>query len=294
MIISASRRTDLPAFYAPWFLARLKAGRCLVKNPFNPKQITELDLGPKAVEAFVFWTRNPKPFGKCLDLMEEQARTYYFQFTLTPYGAPLEERLPPLRQSLAAFKALSERIGPERVVWRYDPIIISNRTGWDYHGETFGKLCAELASHTRRVMVSFVHWYAKTSRRLAALEESGWSFDHGAAQDPLAMELMALFARTAAKHGMELFTCASGVDFRPAGAKPGACVDGELIARLRGGGIWPPDKGQREHCGCVQSKDLGAPHTCLHGCRYCYATISDATAAKNRAAHDPQGEAMLP
>ena len=217
----------------------------------------------------------------------------YFQFTLTPYGPPLEKRLPPMRENLASFKALAGRIGPERVVWRYDPIIVSNLTGWDYHAEMFVRLCAELAGSTHRVMISFLHWYAKTSRRLGALEENNWRFSREAATDPMAMELVSFMARTAAEKGMELFTCASGVDFRPVGARPGACVDGALIAKLRGGGIWPPDKGQREHCGCVQSKDLGAPHTCLHGCRYCYATVSDRVAAKNRALHDPHGEAML-
>ena len=294
MIISASRRTDLPAFYAPWFLNRLKAGYCLVKNPFNPKQVTRLELTPRAVEAFVFWTRNPKPFGPCLDVLDRQGQTYYFQFTVTPYGPPVEARRPPPKQSLASFRTLSERIGPERVIWRYDPIIVSNHSGWDYHAEMFRKLCGELAGCTKRVMFSFVHWYAKTGRRLAPLEKQGWRFKRQAATHPRAMELVSFMARTAAEQGMGLFTCASGVDFTPAGARAGACVDGELIARLRGGGIWPPDKGQREHCGCVQSKDLGAPHTCLHGCAYCYATVSDSVAAKNRALHDPKGEGMLP
>ena len=226
--------------------------------------------------------------------MDRRASTYYFQFTLTPYGPPLEPGVPPLKQRLASFRALSERLGPERVVWRYDPVIVSNRTGWEYHREMFHELCRELKGRTRRVMVSFVHWYAKTGRRLGLLEQQGWHFEREAVNDPRAMELMAFMAQSAAACGMEVFSCASGVDFRPAGVRPGACVDGELIARLRGGGIWPPDKGQREHCGCVQSKDLGAPHTCRHGCLYCYATVSDSVAAKNHALHDPQGEGMLP
>ena len=295
MIISASRRTDLPAFYGQWFGNRLAAGWCLVPNPFNAKQVSRVDLTPGEVDAFVFWTKNPGPFFPRLDELDRLGHRYYFQFTLNHYPAPLEPGLPPLAQRLAAFQDLARRLGPRRVVWRYDPIVLSNLTDWEYHARVFGELCAALAGHTRRVMLSLAHPYAKTRRRLAALEGRGLCCNLEAGADPRTGELLAGMARTARAAGIEPHSCAMDPDWGAWGLSPGACVDGRLIADLWGlADSWPRDPGQRGACGCSLSRDIGVNHTCLHHCAYCYATVSEKTARDRHRRHDPRQPSLIP
>lgn len=272
MIVSASRRTDLPAFCADWFARRLQAGYADVANPFNPKQIRRVPLAPGEVTAFVFWTRDPRPFLPVLDILDERGDRYYFQFTLTAYGRDLEPGLGPQRERLDAFVGLAERLGPERVLWRYDPIILSSRTPAEFHRQAFAGLCARLAGHTRRVTISLVEYYRKVDRRLRALEEDGVTFDRQVVNRPETLSLIAEMAATAREHDMEMVACASPVDLCAAGVTPGACVDGGLIERLWN--IHVPagrDRGQRAACRCTPSRDIGTNGTCRHGCLYCYA-----------------------
>ena len=124
MILSVSRRTDIPAFYSDWFLRRLQEGYCLVRNPMNPRQISRIALSPKVVDCIVFWTKNPAPLLQKLPEIRRMGYEFYFQFTLTPYGRDLEQNLPAKNVLLSTFRKLGQLIGPERVVWRYDPIVV--------------------------------------------------------------------------------------------------------------------------------------------------------------------------
>lgn len=272
MIVSASRRTDLPAFCGRWFEERLEAGFADVVNPFNPKQIRRVSLTAQDVTAFVFWTRDARPFSPVLDRLDRRGDRYYFQFTLTAYGPDLEPGLPARDQRIAAFVALAERLGPERVLWRYDPIILSSRTPPAFHRRAFADLCRALSGHTRRVTISLAEYYRKVDRRLKALEAAGTVFDRQAQARPETLELLAELCELARAHGMRMVSCASKVELTKAGIAAGACVDGELIRRL-----WQVDvpagrdRGQRPACRCSPSRDIGANDTCAHGCLYCYA-----------------------
>ncbi|NLJ25804.1 MAG: DUF1848 domain-containing protein, partial [Firmicutes bacterium] len=135
MIISASRRTDIPALYTKWLLNRLEAGFCVVRNPFNPKQESLVSLNPEDVEVIVFWTKDPRPLMAHLDYLDQKGYRYYFQYTLTGYPHYLEPGAPSLDQAIETFSQLADRLGAIRVVWRYDPIIISDATGFSYHLE---------------------------------------------------------------------------------------------------------------------------------------------------------------
>ena len=295
MIISASRRSDLPAFYTPWLLERLAQGWCLVANPFNPRQVSRLSLARDQVEAMVLWTKNPAPLLARLDELDRPGFAYYFLYTLNPYPPDLEPHLPPLEQRLATFQALATRLGPDRVVWRYDPIIISNRTPPAWHEQAFASLSRELAGACQRVIVSLVHPYAKTRRRLGALAQRGWEFSWPAWDQALAQDLLATLARLAAGQGMTMAACASPVDLRSIGVEPARCIDPQLIARIGGpAGLGGTDPGQRPECGCAPSRDMGAPDTCLHGCEYCYACVSQSAALANHQRHDPAGPFLLP
>jgi DNA repair photolyase len=294
MIISASRRTDLPAFYAQWFMNRLEAGYCLAPNPFNPRQVGRISLLPESVDAIVFWSKNPAPLLRFLPRIEDMGYRFYFLFTVNDYPRPLEPNLPPLAERIATFNELSERIGPRRVIWRYDPIILSNRTDASYHCKAFDGLCRQLSGRTKRVITSIITWYRKTLRNLAPLENEGYAFDKDPRENPETEKLLAHMAESAAEHGMELFACAEQRDYTPLGIKPSRCIDAGLISELWGIPVSAKkDPGQREHCCCAQSRDIGMTDTCPHGCPYCYATMNPEIALRRYKAHDPGSTALI-
>jgi len=292
-IISVSRRTDIPAFYFDWFLNRCRAGFCDVANPFNPKQVRRVSLRAEDVNCVVFWTKDPRPLLARIDELDATVLPYGFLFTLNRYPVELEPRLPPYRDRLASFRALAEHVGRERMVWRYDPIIVSDRTPFDWHERNFQEMASDLEGATHRVITSFVDYYRKTERRLASLESEGWRFDRDVENAAGAHALMAGMAETCSHHGMSPQTCAETVDYTADGVPPGGCISEELVRACSGlGDERQKDPYQRDACLCLRSRDIGATDSCLHGCPYCYATRSHEAAQARHARHDPE-EAML-
>jgi len=294
MIVSASRRTDIPAFYSDWFMNRVRAGFCLVVNPFNTKQVSYVPLTPDKTDAIVFWTKNAAPMLKHMEELEKGGFRFYFQYTLNDYPRRLEPGVPPVSQRIETFIKLSRMIGPERVIWRYDPIIVSNRTGFSFHLAKFAELCKHVAQFTRRVVVSIVDLYAKTKRNLRRLEDEGFRFAEDPVNDPEVDDLLSELAKTARRYALEIATCAEKRDYTALGIPPGRCIDGDLIERLwRLHRSWKKDPGQREACGCVASRDIGANDSCLHNCPYCYATKNGELACRRNEEHDPHNRALL-
>ena len=274
MILSVSRRTDIPNYYAEWFTGRLREGFCYVRNPMNPHQVSRVDLSPRVVDCIVFWTKNPANMMKHLEELRDY--TYYFQFTLTGYGRDIEPNLPDKRKKLIpTFRELSERIGKERVIWRYDPIFLNEKYTADYHLKAFAEIADHLAGYTERVVVSFVDMYAKIRRNAAEYAIRETSEDDII---PLAKEL----AQIAADHHLLIESCAEQIELQNLGIRHGSCIDQELIEKLLGcrlsGG---KDKNQRKECGCFESVEVGTYNTCLNGCKYCYANFSDEKVAKS-------------
>lgn len=291
MIISASRRTDIPAFYAEWFVNRLKAGYAEVRNPFNRHQLRRVSLARENVDAIVFWTRNAANLMPHLPLLDAMGHAYYFQVTITGYPRALEASVPKLAAAMETFRALGDRLGPERVVWRYDPILLSNLRDVAGHKRQFESIAAGLAGKTRRVVISFADFYRKTERNLKAVDGLAWQ-DIAAIPEAMA-ELAAFLASVAAGNGMEIQTCAEAHDLSRFGVAPGKCIDDAQLRSVFGIDVTArKDKGQRTECGCVQSVDIGAYNTCLHGCAYCYATYNGALAARNRAGHNPMSPCL--
>ncbi len=269
MIVSASRRTDIPAFHAEWFMERIRAGGCDVPNPFNPRQVSRVSLRPEDVDAVVFWTRNARPLMPHLGELDRLGYRYYFLYTVVDHGRALEPRAPALDAALKTFVELAGRVGPERVVWRYDPIVFSDAAGVAHHREAFARIGEQLAGHTRRCVVSLVDLYAKVKKRLASLgvrESTAGELD----------ELIPFVVETAGAAGMTVTSCAETVDLRPYGVLPGKCIDDELIRRAFGIEVkHAKDSGQRKACRCVASRDIGTYDTCPAGCVYCYATRTE-------------------
>jgi hypothetical protein len=259
MILSVSRRTDIPAFYAEWFCRRLEAGELQVRNPVNPHQISRLVLNPETVDGLVFWTRNAEPLLSRLPRLEPYP--YYFLYTLTPYGEDLEPGLPSLPRRIEVFRNLSRLIGPDRVIWRYDPIILSGDFTADWHLRQFTGLLEALIGFTRRCIVSFLDVYPAVKRNLP------WFTDP---PPELKRDLVARLALLTARAGVTLSTCAEGIDCP--GVTPGGCVDTALLESIGGRPLRRRrDRGQRKSCLCHESRDVGTYGTCRFGCLYCYA-----------------------
>lgn len=285
MILSASRRTDIPAFYSDWLFKRLDAGYVLTRNPFNYRQVSKIDVRPEVVDTIVFWTKNPRPMLNRLDRLS--LYEYYFQFTLTPYGSELEKNLPENNELYATFQELAERIGKKRVIWRYDPIILTAKMNREYHLRQFREMAQELRRHTDRCVISFLELYRKTQRQLRA-------FDLTPPSPGEMRKIAAGFKEIAAQYDLELETCATKLDLTDLGISPGSCIDRELSENLLGGRMEVgQDRNQREDCNCAASIDIGAYNTCRHNCLYCYANQSKKSSENNWRKHDPASPFLL-
>ena len=289
-IISVSRRTDIPAFYSTWFMNRVCEGRVRYANPFGGQQY-EVSLLPEDVHAFVFWSKDYMPLLKYLPELESRGYDFYFHFTITGLPAILEEHVPPLKEAIRTFKLLSERYGPKRVIWRFDPIIISNITGPDYYKAIFTEIAACLKGATERCYFSFACLYEKVRKNLLRLE----STHHVICSDPdrtVKISLANDLADIASEYGITLYSCC-GSYLVSGRIKKAQCIDGELLYTL-----FPHKPKQtkvnptRKECGCVVSRDIGGYDTCPHGCVYCYANINREMAYKRYSAHNPEADML--
>ena len=284
VIISASRRTDIPAFYSDWFLRRLRAGFVDVVNPFNRRQVSRVSLRPEDVDCIVFWTKNPAPM---LGRLEELTPyPFYVQVSLTPYDVDIERGLPPKAEIVGAMRELSRRLGRHRVVWRYDPILLNERYTIDRHRAWFGERLEDLAPFVERCVFSYIDLYAKTKKNTQGL---GLREITGEEMDALAES----FSRLAAGSGMALQTCSEAIDLSRYGIRHGACIDGALVERVAGRPLHIKKAAhQRPLCNCAESFDVGQYDTCVHGCRYCYANAGEERARLGFARHDPSASVI--
>ena len=222
----------------------------------------------------MFWTKNPVNMLEKLVYLQDYA--YYFQFTLTGYGRDIEPNLPDKKKVLIpAFQKLSEKIGKEKVIWRYDPILLSERYTADYHLKAFKEIAGNLAGYTEKVVISFVDLYTKTQRNTRSLGIRQ-------ATEKEMMKLAAEMAQIASKYNLEIESCAEQIDLQKAGVHHGSCIEKKLIERILGCRLsGQKDKNQRKACGCLESVEVGAYNTCLNGCKYCYANFSDEKVKEN-------------
>jgi len=297
MIISASRRTDIPAFYSDWFMNRIREGFFYRVNPFNSNQVSGFSLNPAHVDAICFWTKNPKPLMPHLNELDEIGLNYYFQFTLNPYGKEFEPHVPPLEQRIATFQQLAEKIGGKRVIWRYDPVILSSDTNVDWHLEQVKSIAQQLESSTERLIFSFYDFYGKGRGHLhSALKDTGIILEDITRHEKRT-ELDAIvkgFKATADRHQLNVFSCSEDFDLSANGIEHGACIDGTLIQELFGGTPSDKkDKNQRQACGCVESVDMGIYNTCRFRCSYCYANFNVGSIHNNCLKHNVNDPAMV-
>lgn len=279
MIISASRRTDIPALFSEWFIKRIEARYAYVRNPVNIHQISKINLSPDIVDCIVFWSKNPKPMIGRLSLLNHYM--YYFQFTLNAYNKDFETNLPPLDDRIETFQILSELIGRRRVIWRYDPVILNSQYPVDWHIDKFGYIANQLHNYTERVTISFIDLYAKNSTYAKRQNICELSYEQ---KNTIAKS----FSEIARSHNLKIDTCAEDIDLSAYGIEHARCIDDRLIAKLLDCSIDAgKDKNQRPACGCAASIDLGLYNTCRNGCIYCYANHSADVRKRNLEAYDP-------
>lgn len=281
MILSVSRRTDIPNYYSEWFFNRIKEGFVYVRNPLNSHQISRIDISPEKVDCIVFWTKNPEPMLGRLDELKEYK--YYFQFTLTGYGKDIEPAIPHKKDKMiSVFQELADRAGSRNVIWRYDPVLFTSRYSVEYHENAFRQIADSLNGYTEKCVISFVDTYAKNKNNLELLN----------LKNPDEQELIR-FIRQIVKYADEndimTASCAEAMDLSAYGVEHNCCIDKKLIEEITGYRLNAgKDKSQRKECGCAESIDIGTYNTCRNGCRYCYANYSMKSVAGSCTLYDPE------
>lgn len=283
MIINTGQRTDIPAFYSEWFCNRLRDGYVLVRNPYNPSSVTRYSLSPDVVDLIGFCTKNPAPMLPHMDLLRSYAQ--YWFVTITPYGREIEPRVPSKQAVLESFKSLAEIVGPNRIGWRYDPIIITDNYPVARHIKAFEYMARELAGYTHTAVISFIDLYEKTKRNYAGIQavSAADRFTIGKA-----------FIEIGKSYGIKIKPCGEGNELSAYGADCSGCMTIETYEKAIGSGLRVPRfTPSRENCACYLSCDIGAYNTCGHFCRYCYANYDRETVIANMKVHDPASPLLI-
>ena len=313
VIISASRSTDIPKYFTEWFINRLEKGYLVWVNPFNRKEQYVAFANCRLV---VFWTKDPSPIIKVLDTLDSKKINYYFQYTLNNYEAEgLEPNVPPLKERIATFKKLSEKIGRMKIIWRFDPLILSDQLTINILIDRISKIGEELKDYTDKLVISFadIDVYKKVRNNLKQQTNNYREFTKNEVID-----FSEKLARLNNVLGLKITTCAERYDLEEFGIKKNRCIDDELIVQAfksdsklmtfighdlqmsfsdKMGDYQPnvrlKDKGQRKECGCIMSKDIGMYNTCYHLCAYCYANYSESSVKRNFDSHSPSNHSIV-
>ncbi|MBQ4378377.1 MAG: DUF1848 domain-containing protein [Treponema sp.] len=286
MLIFASGRTDIPAFYSEWLLNRLSAGFVDVRNPYYGEQVTRYRLTKDVVDCLVFCTKNPVPLLKNLDKLKSYGIPLYFFVTITPYEKDVEPNVPDKNFVMDAFCELSEKLGKERVCWRYDPVFVDEKYSVSFHIRKFREMCGKLKNFTNRCVISFIDLYQKTKKNFPAVKEVSENDQKFLAQ---------AFSRIAFENGIEIESCAEKLDLSAYGVKAGCCVSKEIIEKAGDFRLISKTGRQnlRKHCACLPTRDIGAYNSCPHLCKYCYANYDARLVEKNYGLHNPDSNFLL-
>lgn len=283
MILSASRRTDIPAFYTEWFINKIRAGELLIRNPLFYHQVSKVELSPKVIECIIFWTRNAEPLIPYLKELDELGYKYYFQYTITGYSKEWETYNPTIKKKIETFRQLSKQIGKDKVIWRYDPIFLNKKDlSVDFHINQFEMIASQLYQYTTRCVISFLDVYKKIEKKISEYQ----------IYSPLDNEyelniLLTKISSISNKYNLSLETCSEDKELLKYGIKHGKCIDDSLIEKITNKKFKESkkDPNQRACCGCIESIDIGTYNTCMHGCHYCYATYNTSQTYKNYKEH---------
>lgn len=284
MIINTGGRTDTVQYYTQWLLRRFSEGYVLSRNPLFPNKVTRYELTPDKVDCVVFCSKNYEPILPYLGKITDRFNTY-FHYTITAYGRDIEPGVPSVEESMATLIKLSNTVGKQRVSWRYDPVLLTEKYTVKRHLETFEKMAAVLAPYIDRCIFSFVEMYKKLQFNMPELI-------------PLTAEDMDSLAyglgAVADKYGIYIQTCGTNGDYSRYGIHSSGCMTLDIIGKANGITFRElKHKGMRQGCHCMESRDIGAYDTCMNGCKYCYANKNPRRAFENYKDHDPNSPLLL-
>ena len=282
MIIDTGNRTDIPAFYSKWFMNRIREGFVMVRNPYDPDQVTRYRLDPEVVDVLQFCTKNPGPMVEHLDELKDFRMFWYV--TITPYGKSIEPNVPDKRQVIESFKRVSEHVGKHAMSWRYDPIFISDTYSVDYHIDAFERMATELEGYTEQAVISFIDLFEKTKKNFPEAREV-------AREDRLAIG--EAFAETGRRHGMTIRTCLEGTELAQFGIDVSGCMAQHVVEHAIGEKLIVPKTRHILECNCIMGNDIGAYNSCAHFCKYCYANYDKKAVAENMKRHDPDSPFLI-
>lgn len=284
MILNTGGRTDTVQYYTEWLLRRFAEGYVLTRNPLFPNKVNRYELTPDKVDCVVFCAKNYKPILPRLHEITGKFNTY-FHYTITAYGKDIEPGVPSIDESMETLIELSGLVGPRRIAWRYDPVLLTKDYTIQRHLETFEHMAEVLAPHIDRCIFSFVEMYKKLEVNMPELI-------------PLSVEDMERLAEglsaAAARYGIHIQTCGTNGDFTRYGVHSSGCMTLDILGGANG--IVFRDlkhKGTRQGCHCIESRDIGAYDTCMNGCKYCYANKTPQKAFENFKLHDPASPLLL-
>lgn len=285
MIIQTGMRTDIPAFYSEWFINRIKAGFVLVRNPYNPVQVTRYSLSPDVVDLISFCTKNPSPMLDKMDHLTPYGQ--YWFVTITPYGKDIEPNVPDKQKVMDDFKRLSDCVGIDSIGWRYDPILVDSSHSVQWHIGKFEEMAKTLSGYTKTCVISFIDIYKKVEKNFPQAR----AVSH---QDK--MTIGKAFIEIAGNYGMTIRPCAEGTDLAPYGADCSGCMTVKTYETALHSNLTVPKKSKNQRngeCACLLGTDIGAYDTCGHLCRYCYANTDPDLVKENMRKHDPNSPFLL-
>ena len=282
MILNISGRTDIVAFYSEWLMNRLNEGFVDVRNPFNPKMVSRINFDD--IDLLFFCTKNPIPI---LDKIKDIKQNVYFHVTLTPYKKDIEPNVPDKSLIIEAIKKLSDIIGKDNVVVRYDPVFINDVYTLNYHVKAFDKMCELLDGYVKKVLISFIDDYKNVRSnynvlKYKELDENDYK------------TIGKNFSNSAKKHGMVVHTCFEDRDLVEYGFIKDDCLSKQLAFKLTGKEYKEEWKARKERkCHCVQMADIGVYNSCKHFCKYCYANFDEKKVNDNFAKHNPKSSLLI-
>jgi hypothetical protein len=284
-VISASRRTDIPGFYSEWFVNRLKAGYVFVQQPYSGKW-SRVSLRPEDVGAVFFCSKNYRPLLERLDAVERTTRNLFFHYTITA-NRELEAHTPDAGEAVKDCRHLVKRYSPDHVIWRYDPVCVTDKLSFETHLERFTRLAEQLKGSVSRCIISFAHPYRKAIANFSRYTDHRMTELSPERQREYALVL----AERARQFGIGLYACCNDHLLSERVGKA-HCIDGAYLSRLFQARLDARKGATRKECGCTKSVDIGAYDTCAHGCLYCYANADKDKACANRARHCPEWNAL--
>ncbi len=289
MIISASSRTDIPAWYGAWFQKRMDAGYCLSVNAFNGRPY-RVGLTREEVDGFFFWTKNLGPFLPHMDELSARGFPFVVHYTINGYPSFMEPKIPPVEAAVGHLGFLTRNYGPKVVIWRYDPILFTDATGFSFHRENFTRIAKQLAGTVNDVVVAYANFdFRKTRANLSrAARETGFTWEEPDVDTK--RHFLSELSAIAGDHGMTLSVCGQP-ECRSPGVMEAVCIDAQRLSEVAGREIQGKKPGHRgKQCACDYSRDIGAYDTCAHGCLYCYATTNHSMSSLYQRQHDPTAE----